>query len=82
MNDPARFRLNRAEAVILFIDVQERLSAVMEPAAFAAVQENLRRWIEGARILRGADRLDRAIRPRGSVRPSAPLALAECLRRG
>jgi nicotinamidase-related amidase len=51
VNDPARFRLNRKDAVILFIDVQEKLSAVMDPATFAAVQENLRRWIEGARIL-------------------------------
>jgi len=51
VNDSTRFRLNRKDAVILFIDVQEKLSAVMDPATFAAVQENLRRWIEGARIL-------------------------------
>ena len=51
MNDPARFRLSRKDAVILFIDVQEKLSAVMDSATFASVQENLRRWIEGAHIL-------------------------------
>jgi len=48
---PARFRLNRQHAAILLIDVQEKLSAVMDPATFAGVQENLRRWIEGAKVL-------------------------------
>jgi len=51
VNDPARFRLNRKEAVILFIDVQEKLWAVMPPAAQVEVQANLRRWIEGAKVL-------------------------------
>jgi len=49
--DPNRFRLNRKAAVLLFIDVQEKLWAVMPPAAQAEVQANLVRWIEGAKVL-------------------------------
>lgn len=37
--------------MLLLIDVQERLSAVMDPVAFAAALVNLRRWVEGAQVL-------------------------------
>ena len=52
MIDPARFRLNRKDALLVFIDVQEKLWAVMDKARAAVVQENLRRWIEAAKVLR------------------------------
>jgi nicotinamidase-related amidase len=51
VRDLSRFRLNRHAVAVLLIDVQEKLSAAMNPAAFAGVQENLKRWIEGAKIL-------------------------------
>ncbi len=51
MIDPRRFKLDRKDTLLLFIDVQERLWNVLDPGAAAAVHENLRRWIEGAKVL-------------------------------
>ena len=51
MIDPARFKLNRKDTLLLFIDVQEKLWNVMDQVAAAETQNQLRRWIEGAKVL-------------------------------
>jgi nicotinamidase-related amidase len=49
--DPLRFRLDRQQAVLLVIDVQEKLSAVMPKEVFGGTLQNLVRWVEGAKLL-------------------------------
>ena len=49
--DPLRHRLNREQAALLVIDVQERLSAVMPQEVFARTLQNLIRCVEGAKLL-------------------------------
>ncbi len=49
--DPARFRLDRARAALLVVDVQERLAAAMPPAELDQVVKNCVRLVEGAKIL-------------------------------
>jgi nicotinamidase-related amidase len=49
--DPLRFRLDRSQAALMVIDVQERLSAVMPKDVFEKTLQNLLRWVEGAKVL-------------------------------
>jgi nicotinamidase-related amidase len=49
--DPLRYRLDRAQAALLVIDVQEKLSAVMPQEIFARTLQNLIRCVEGAKLL-------------------------------
>jgi nicotinamidase-related amidase len=49
--DPQRYRLDRGQAALLVIDVQEKLSAVMPQEVFSRVLQNLTRWVEGAKLL-------------------------------
>jgi nicotinamidase-related amidase len=49
--DPLRYRLDRKQAALLVIDVQEKLSAVMPQEVFARTLENLVRCVEGAKLL-------------------------------
>lgn len=46
-----RFALERDHAVLLVIDVQERLGAAMEPDRFARLVKNTRTLVEGAKAL-------------------------------
>jgi isochorismate hydrolase len=49
--DPLRYRLDRSQVVLMVIDVQERLSAVMPQEVFSRTLQNLIRWVEGAKLL-------------------------------
>lgn len=48
---PSDTRLVAADALLLVVDVQERLHPVMHPELRAAVEANLGRWAEAARVL-------------------------------
>ena len=49
--DPRRLSLDRGDALLLVIDVQERLAAAMNPQALAAVEKNATVLIRAARRL-------------------------------
>ncbi len=49
--DPLRYRLDRKQAALLVIDVQEKLSAVMPREVFEHTLTNLVRCVEGAKLL-------------------------------
>ncbi len=51
MFDPRRFRLDRSRAVLLVIDVQERLAAAMPRASYETALANMIRWVEGVKVL-------------------------------
>jgi nicotinamidase-related amidase len=45
------FRLQRGEAALLVVDVQEKLAAAMEPVALAGMVKRTSALVEGARVL-------------------------------
>ena len=49
--DPRTLSLDRADALLLIVDVQERLAAAMNPAALAALEKNAAVLIRAARRL-------------------------------
>jgi nicotinamidase-related amidase len=49
--DPTRYRLDRGQAALMVIDVQEKLSAVMPQEVFSRTLQNLVRFVEGAKLL-------------------------------
>lgn len=46
--DPRRFAIDRGDAIVLVVDVQERLAKAMEPDALAAVERNIAVLIKAA----------------------------------
>lgn len=78
---PLRFKLDPDRSLVLLIDVQERLAAAMDPAAFARVEQAAVTLIEGAKLL-GVPVMATEQYPRGlgatrqtlrEVLPGAPL---------
>lgn len=51
MIDARKLRLDRKQAVLLVVDVQERLAAAMPKEDYAAALGNMLRWVEGAKVL-------------------------------
>ena len=52
--DPRTIALDRGDALLLVVDVQERLAAAMDPKEFAAVLKNVETLVKTAAKLREA----------------------------